>query len=716
MAICIAAVILAVWTTCLQIVVASSASYSDLIALERPKCINHRVHHGVFAHSEFRHRVRALRDSITQLQRSQSINVSAYIVTSHDDHFSEWVDACDRRIEFLSGFTGDQAIIAVTKTKTAIWVQGFEQTKADAEVDCDWQIFNIEKTSVTNWLLSELYPDSTVGGDARTVPHFQWQNWQAELWRKFIRLVKVHQRLVEDLWHDRPPPNSHSLHVHRQIYAGEKWQSKVTTLRAKLAEHRCDAIVLTSLTEIAYILNVRGADIPYTPVFKAYLIVARDQIMLYTNITRIEEGVKLHLNADICHRPSDSGRNDIIMNCVQLMPYHHIWRDLRDMSNRWSTVWIPQNIAFDLGASEAITAAVPRKEKVLYRPSPVIFQRAIKNDVERVGMKNAHIRDGAAMCEALAYLEERLLAGDTWTEQMIAKQIDRARYAQPLSQGSSIRTVVASGKNGASLNYELLSNSTDTVVSPGKTLIIESGGQYLDGTTIVARTLHFGEPTREQRRAYTNVLAGIIRLSSFVFPEILKPSEFDSLARSFVWSQLSDYPHGTGHSIGSYLSVRESPIQIKYSSQNNYTFNSGYYFSSEPGFYKGGSFGIRLKNVLQVMNTGEMTEEGAKFLAFDTVTLVPYEPKLIDRAMLSMQEKRWINVYNSKVRELIGMELKRQNKMHAFYWMMNKTRYVIEYLPEEEYRQSLNVADSLMGNICVLVLTLGGAALLFLNY
>jgi Xaa-Pro aminopeptidase len=214
-----------------------------------------------------------------------------------------------------------------------------------------------------------------------------------------------------------------------------------------------------------------------------------------------------------------------------------------------------------MGASEAIHAALP-KEIIMERVSPVIYMRAQKNNVEREGMRRAHIRDAAAMCDTMSYLEERFAAGDHWTEQLLAREVDRSRRIQALNQGISRPTIVAYGAHSAHPYYQI-TNASDVPIGDGNIILIESGGQYLDGTTDVARTFHLGKPTSDQKKAYTNVLIGLIRLSMLVFPESLKPSEADAITRSPTWGTLKDYPHGTGHGIGSYLSVHECELKFE---------------------------------------------------------------------------------------------------------------------------------------------------------
>ncbi|XP_055589839.1 uncharacterized protein LOC129742016 [Uranotaenia lowii] len=635
-------------------------------------CTNTRrpqIHEGQY--NVLHQRLTALKKEMRTRASTKNIEVDAYLITSYDEHMSDQLMESDKRLKFLTGFSEVSATAIVTMKSAVIWVDSQYQNLADLELNCDWQIFiNGQDPSIPDWLAHELTPDSRVGADPRLVPHGQWVSLEKQLQAHFIKLIKVDQNLVDIVWGGRrPQPRFGSIQVHPVQYAGEKWDVKLNRLRSNLTALKCEAIIVTSLTEIAYILNLRGNDIPYTPVFKAYLLISNREIILHTNRSRINTGLMNHLRAHHCHNEY----------CVQIQDYDNVWGNLHTLSQRWNRILVPSAVAFDQGASEAIFSSLPR-ELIMDRPSPIVLLRAQKNDVERHGMRKAHIRDGAAMAEVLSYLEEKFLAGDHFTELSLAKEIDRRRKIQDLSEGVSFRTVVASGTHSSIPHYAPM-NRTDFELTEHGTIVLDCGGQYLDGTTDVSRTIHLGDPNPEQMKAYTNVLIGMIQLSLFTFPENMRLTELDAMARGSVWEgHKNDYPFGMGHGVGSYLSVKESPISESGKSRHGFnTFKEGYFFSYEPGFYKTGDFGIRLENVLEVHDTGNVHTSGNKFLSFQDITLVPFEPKLIDRSMLTSPQIKWLNDYNARIRQQVGEELKRKQKMDAFYWMMNKTRNIPEH-------------------------------------
>lgn len=275
----------------------------------RSKCAN-RV--GVHVKPVSIYRLRRLRDLRNEMQTRASVQGSeldAYIVTSFDDHQSEFVAEEDKRRQWLTGFNGTNGDLAITMLKSAIWTDDRFLQQADAELDCDWLLFRMgDFPSLAQWVGHELAPDSMVGADPQQVPHYLWAEWEYELSLKYIRLMRINRNLIDTIWGvDRPLPHNDQLQVQPLMYAGEKWESKVARLRANITANGCDAMVVTSLTEIAYLLNLRGTDIPYVPVFKAYMIVTQTDLFLYVNQTRIGLGIQLHLKSEPCHHD----------NCVQ---------------------------------------------------------------------------------------------------------------------------------------------------------------------------------------------------------------------------------------------------------------------------------------------------------------------------------------------------------------------------------------------------------------
>ncbi|KAL7023026.1 hypothetical protein ACKWTF_012476 [Chironomus riparius] len=663
---------------CLCLVIVNVTFAGSIHGINRFKCENRNAIQRFQNEKEVaekRNRIEVLRNEM-RIRSSQSHEIDAYIVTTYDEHHNHLDDDAEGRLEYISGFTGPIAYAAITSKSAGLWTESKYFELADRELDCGWKIFDIaDDPTISMWLGKQVPENSYVGADPKAIPHQLWFEWERDLNREFLSMSKV-KNLIDTIGGSSvASPRDFKIRTQNSTFSGLSWHNKTEALRETLRAHRFDAMVVTSLTEIAYLLNLRGGDFRYVPVFKAYLIVTHREIVLYTNRTKVSIEAELMMNFDF------KTNSCFKQKCVIIKHYNDIWKDLRILSTSWNRVLMPSMNNFDLGVSEAIYSSVNR-EIIHERTSPIVYMRAQKNKVEREGMRHANIRDAVALCDTLSYLEERYMHGDQWTESLLAQQIDRPRHEQNLNRGLSFKTIIAFGKNAAK-EYYYPTNYSDAEITNTNLLLIDSGGQYLDGTTSIARTIHLGVPTAEHKRAYTNVLMGMIRLSMLAFPEDLKPSEIDALIREPLWTAKQDYPHLSGYGIGSYLSVEESPIYISYTTKHKYALKDGYFFTVAPGYYKPNEFGVRVKNVFEVVNS-----DRKGFLEIRVISLVPFETKLIDKTMLSLNEKKWLNQYNARIREVVGDELKRQFKMPAFYWLMNHTEHIREYLTEDEYRKS----------------------------
>ncbi|XP_049771158.1 xaa-Pro aminopeptidase 1-like [Schistocerca cancellata] len=617
-------------------------------------------------------RVRRLRS----LMRDPRHLLDAYLVTSSDQHQSEFLARSDRRLEWISGFSGSYGEAVVTAQRgggeggqAALWTDGRYHAQADDQLDCGWQLVRhgVVQLSVQGWLSDVLHvPAARVGADPHLLPHTDWHALSVDLASINVTLVEIRENLIDKIWTERMMFKKYPAHVLPVEYAGETWENKVSRLRSHLALTGADAMVVTALDEVAWLLNIRGHDIPYYPVVHAYVIVSQNMLLLFIDPANLSDEVREHLKIEKCFSA----------NCFSVRPYSSILAGLHTESQQWNTVLLPTECTYSKGASQAIYSAVS-ENKWMPQQSPIIFMKSVKNSAEIRGMQNAHIRDAAALCDFFAYMEQRMKDGFIWDELTVAETVDEFRREQKLSRGPSFATIAGFGPNGALPHYEP-NNITSLTIDNSSMLVLDSGGQYLDGTTDVTRTLHFGEPTDFQKEVYTRVLIGSIQMASLIFPEDVQTSNIDVLARAPLWKVGLDYQHGTGHGIGSYLSVHESPIIVVYSTGNE-TFQKGQFFSNEPGYYKEGHFGVRLENILEVERRQTEHQSHKTYYGFKTVTLVPYEPKLIKEEMLTSEQRDWLNEYNSQIRSLVGAELKHQKRMKGFYWMMSKTGYVPPY-------------------------------------
>ncbi|KAL3276551.1 hypothetical protein HHI36_011926 [Cryptolaemus montrouzieri] len=617
-------------------------------------------------------RLLSLRDIMNRSTVMGEDPIDGYIITSDDEHQTEFVSEYDMRREFITGFSGSHGTAVVTHTKAALWTDGRYHLEADDQMSCDWLLMRSGQRDIptmSEWLKQEFPAGARIGVDPKLISEYMWRTLKQEFKNTSINLIPIKVNLIDVIWtENRPPKRNKNVFVLEEKYSGKSWITKVKELRNATKKLSADAIIVTALDEIAWLLNIRGRDVPFSPFVRSYVLVDMVKIILYINQTQL---IKEKVNEYFL---STQGVSE---HSFEIKPYESIWTDLPTQTQAYNRLLIPTLCGMTLGASHAIYTLIPPHKQFPHH-SPIIYMKAVKNPTEIEGMKNAHIRDAAAMCEFFAYIEERFQEKDVFTELDLVKIIDDYRFAQEISIGNSFRTIVAFGSNGAYPRYEPR-NITNKVIYNNSTLILESGGQYLDGTTDVTRTIHLGIPTTDQKRAYTKVLIGHIQMSTLTFPENLHASSVDVLARAPLWEVGLDYLHPTSHGVGSFLGVHESPIMVEFKSYGNQTFKPGYFLSLEPGFYSEGEFGVRLENVIEVVERKWLPRgHGYSFLGFKDRTLVPYDSKLLDLDLLSSFHRRWLNKYNKKIRTLVGLELKKQMREKGFRWLMSNTAYIPE--------------------------------------
>ncbi|CAH0552784.1 unnamed protein product [Brassicogethes aeneus] len=603
--------------------------------------------------------------------------IDAYIVFSGDEHQSVDCDEYDRRREYISGFSGSYGDAIITQEKAVLWTDGRYHLQADEQINCGWLLMREGHKSIptrAQWLKEQLPFGGRVGVDPRIISEYQWLELKNEFLEGHLKLVALNVSLIDIIWkpEERPKRRNKDVFVWDLQYAGKNYSRKLSEVRDEMKKEGADAMIVTALDEISWLLNIKGRDVPYSPFVRSYVIIEKYDVYLYVNRSQlVRNNVTQYLQAPMPFTVTDT---------VIIKDYQDIWPDLRTKSQKYEKILVPTKCVYSAGASHAIYTHIP-VNKILPRQSPIVYLKAIKNPVEIKGMRHAQIVDAAALCDCLAYFEKRFSLGDSFTEMDMAKILDTYRYEQNLSLGNSFRTIVGFASNAAQPHYEPTVN-TNFKIFDNSTVVLDSGGQYFSGTTDVTRTLHFGTPTEDEKEAYTRVLIGSIQLSTLIFPSNMRMSGVDVLSRSPLWEVGLDYLHETGHGIGAFLEVHESPIKIHYNSDvsSQQEFKPGYFFSNEPGLYREGEFGVRLENILEVIEKPWLPHSsGHEFLGFKIITLVPYEPKLIKLSLLSVQHRRWLNHYNEQVRIHVGTELKRQNRMEGFYWMMSKTEHIPEY-------------------------------------
>ncbi|ESO08958.1 hypothetical protein HELRODRAFT_97843, partial [Helobdella robusta] len=590
--------------------------------------------------------------------------INGYIVPSGDAHLSEYIAPCDRRREFISGFTGSFGIAVVTDSKAALWTDSRYYLQAEEELDENWTLMKMglpDTPTLGKWLRDELPNDGRVGVDPFLMSQNNWQELSDELELFGKSLVSVAKNLIDTIWDDRPPTPTDLIFVHPIQYAGEPWHKKIDNLRSEMAKKNSSVHVVSALDEVAWLFNLRGSDVQFNPVFFSYAIITMDQAFFFVDERKLTDDVRQHLM---------TSAGDSHVASVVIEPYEKVLERLKKIVDESTgandKIWISLNI------NHAIFGVVPKmKQLKLY--SAVEVAKSVKNEVEVQGMKNCHIRDAVALCEFFTWLEKEIEHRNV-TEIEAADYAEACRKKQALFVSLSFDTISSSGEHGAIVHYKP-TPETNKDITKKEIYLIDSGAQYRDGTTDVTRTVHFGTPNDYEKECFTSVLKGHIALDNATFPNRTKGSSLDSMARQYLWSLGLNYGHGTGHGVGSFLNVHEGPCGIRVDTRaDEIALKKGMVLSDEPGYYEDGKFGVRIENLFVVVD--KQTKYNylkTGYLGFEHVTLVPIQRKMINKDMLTADEVKWLNDYHKKCRDIVGSEAKRQGKNDVYDWIVKET-------------------------------------------
>ncbi len=575
-------------------------------------------------------RIAALR---SRMARSK---LTAYVVPSADPHQSEYVAATWQRRAFISGFDGSAGTVAVTLDEAGLWtdsryfLQG-EQQLAGTGVE----LFRMGEPGVPEleeWLTQVVPGGERVGVDPRVFSIAAWNRLAARLQEAGIELVPVTEDLVEAVWGaERPPLPDAALRVHSIEHAGEPVDAKLQRVVEALHAAGAHAHVIAALDELAWLFNLRGGDVPFNPVFVGFAVVEPGGARLFVDLAKVSTEVRDALPASVILQPYDALAEYLVQLGESVAT---VWLDPGTMSHHVRTVLA------DAGA------------KVLLRGGPVPAWKASKNAAEMAGMKAAHLRDGVSMVRFMRWLEEAVPRGEE-TELSVWAKLQEVRSSHPEFVGLSFNSIVGYGGHGAIVHYAVTEES-DVPVVEGNLLLVDSGGQYLDGTTDITRTVTLGAPTAAQKGAYTAVLRGHLNLRRSRFLEGTNGYQLDVLARSPLWAAGLNYGHGTGHGVGAALCVHEGPFSVSLR-QVLVPLAVGNVLSNEPGYYLTDGFGIRIENLVEVV-VKEETASG-RFLGFEDLTLCPYDRRLIDVDRLTADETAQVNAYHRTVRDALAPHL-----------------------------------------------------------
>ncbi len=583
-------------------------------------------------------RLAALRAELARLQ------LDGFVVPLTDEHMSEYVGGYAQRLGWLTGFGGSAGTAAVLADKAAIFTDGRYTLQVREQVSADdWSYMPVPQESVAGWLAAHAAGGDRIGYDPWLHTDVWVKDTIAALADRGIALVPVSANPVDAVWIDRPAPSPASVTVHDNALAGRSSAAKRADIADWLAQQRADAVVLTALDSIAWTLNIRGGDVAHTPVALSYAIVGSDGTTdLFVAADKINDAVRQHLG-----------------NAVRLHDRHAFAGALSAYTGKRVAADPERAVAAIFDALSASGA------RILPRRDPVVLAKALKNPAEIAGHRAASVRDGAALTRFLRWVEVECSGGGQ-TELSAAAVLLAFREQTGCLLDTSFDTISATGAHGASPHYHVTEESNAPIL-PGQLFLIDSGGQYADGTTDVTRVMPIGTPTPEMRDRFTRVLKGHIAIATAIFPDGTMGGQIDAFARRPLWEAGLDFAHGTGHGIGSYLSVHEGPQRI---AAPNYPggaalepLRAGMMLSNEPGYYKAGEYGIRIENLLLVVPvTVPGGDPDRAMLGFETLTFAPIERDLIDPALMTADELAWLNAYHAQVIARIGPLLEGEDR------------------------------------------------------
>ena len=555
-------------------------------------------------------------------------HLSAFIFPSTDPHQGEYVPDHWKGREFISGFDGSAGTAVVTMTSAALWTDSRYFLAAEEQLrGTEFQLMKlkIEGTpTIAEWIGRECGPGAEVGVDGLVCSASFVKELIADLRKQGGITLRTNLDPLAQIWRDRPVIPENKAEIYPLEYAGECAHDKIARIRKSLREKHADGMLMSALDDIAWTLNLRGSDVHCNPVFVSYLLISSKAVILYINKVKLSPEVEAYLKAE----------------GIGVAPYEDVKKGLKDYFE-YNILLDPDEVNYTL--YKAVTREIVEEE------SPVKRMKTIKNPTEIAGFKSAMLKDGIAMVKFLKWLMPAVEAGGQ-TEMSVDEKLTSLRAEQPLFRGISFDTIAGYQSHGAIVHYEA-TPETNAPLKPEGFLLLDSGAQYLDGTTDITRTIALGPLTEEQKRVYTLVLKGHIQIELCKFPSGASGTQMDVLARQALWREGLNYLHGTGHGVGTYLNVHEGPHQFRMEWKPA-PFVAGMTVTDEPGIYLAGKFGVRIENTLLVIPYKE-TEFG-KFLQFESLTLCPIDKTPIIKELLLLEEIDWLDDYHQHVFEKLS--------------------------------------------------------------
>ncbi len=574
-------------------------------------------------YSERVHQLRAL---------LQQENLDGFIVPRADEYQGEEVPACAERLAWLTGFTGSAGVAAIMQDRAVVLSDGRYTIQLRDQTDPSvFEVADSTRSPVAEWIACHAKKGMVIGYDPRLHTPDQLKGLREKLEVNGVTLKAVDVNPVDKIWTDQSLPPESSVRLFPEKYAGWSFEEKLKKVVSEIEKQGAGAAVLTLPDSVAWLLNIRGSDLKHTPVVLSYALVR-------TNPARVDWFVAPERVSSQVHKS--------LGKSVRIIGPHALEHEIADLAansrdedkavlldNRHSPIWF-------------LDALEEHGAKIKNASDPCIALKALKNEAEQKAMINAHRRDGKALILFMAWLEAQNVKEARLTETTIAEKLEEYRQCDALYLGPSFNTISGFGANGAIVHYRAEEASAATL-EEGSLLLLDSGGQYEDGTTDVTRTIAIGEPTEDMRRHYTLVLKSHIAVAVSVFPDGTPGSQIDAMARKPLWDNGLDYAHGTGHGVGCCLNVHEEAASL--SPRSSGKIRAGMVLSNEPGYYHEGAYGIRIENLILAEPTGSISNTGIPMLRFKTLTLAPLDRRLIVPEMLDDKEKHWLNAYHGRV-------------------------------------------------------------------
>ncbi|MGL4993758.1 MAG: aminopeptidase P family protein [Bacteroidales bacterium] len=593
--------------------------------------------------------INAIRERISRLRKYLTLhNLDAFIVPSSDAHISEYTATHWKSRTWISGFTGSAGSAVITLNRAGLWTDSRYFIQAENELqETSVELFRVglpETPDMLEFLSSELPEGSVVGIDGSVFTVSDVRRIRAILSKKGISLVTELDPFKE-IWIDRPALPNDPIFELPDIFSGETSSEKISKILSILNKEGANCTILTALDEIAWTFNIRGTDVECNPVAVSYAFISQEESILFIELDKLTEELRETLHAQN----------------ISFADYHKFSSYLSKLESK-SVLHVDPN-----KANFTIFESISSDCKIVESTSPVTLLKSKKNEVEINGFRNALVKDGVALTKFFIWLDNNIDSGSL-TEYSIGKKLLEFREEQELFFGESFSTIAGFEANGAIVHYSA-SESNSKTISRSSFLLLDSGGQYFDGTTDITRTVSLGELTEQQKIDYTLVLKGHINIATCRFPEGTRGSQIDILARKAMWDRGMNYGHGTGHGIGHFLNVHEGPQSIRMD-ENPTKLIPGMVLSNEPGLYRAGEYGIRIENLILVKE--RHTTSFGRFFEFETLTLFPIDTEAIDLSLLTQDEIDWLNDYHKTVFHKLLPHL----DSNEVAWLKEKTQQV----------------------------------------